>query len=480
LNLEEKLLLLLMGIRLENNNYNQFTFKDYEHQQIESNESAESQKINDQLTILTRNNLENELTIIRNFKDFFKTTMPITKLCTNSVQANKEYQQQLINELQNQIMQSNNNRLVYDLIASNSISPYSVNCSSDLLLLSYFSQAFPVSTATATTSTAPVVTSNSNHTQQQQQCSYTSLPSVNASPNAINREFYAITLKQFREFVENEQGEHLKDDELESLIQRHEPNPFYRSRSMFSFVGFAKYLNDKDNYSFESDLDSMQRIGTGSNSNSKRTSISNCQKSKTNATSANTSNSNNRLINQQLPSLTKCLSVSSALTNSTTANLNPVTATNSKESHMNQLGTDQSGIDQTTNSVLSYMSYPLSFYYISSSHNTYLTGHQLKGESSAEIYRTALKSGCRCVELDVWDGDDGWPVVYHGRTLTSKVSFKTVVEVINESAFDTSPYPVILSIENRCSLGQQVKMAQIFIVSFIYKCFLYFSNFNQF
>lgn len=41
-----------------------------------------------------------------------------------------------------------------------------------------------------------------------------------------------------------------------------------------------------------------------------------------------------------------------------------------------------------------------------------------------------------------------------------------MVEVINESAFVTSPYPVILSIENRCSLMQQARMAQIFVKVF--------------
>lgn len=47
-------------------------------------------------------------------------------------------------------------------------------------------------------------------------------------------------------------------------------------------------------------------------------------------------------------------------------------------------------------------------------YNFLCSGHQLTGKSSVEIYRQCLLAGCRCVELDFWNGKVDEPVIVHG------------------------------------------------------------------
>ena len=129
------------------------------------------------------------------------------------------------------------------------------------------------------------------------------------------------------------------------------------------------------------------------------------------------------------------------------------------------------------------MTLPISAYFIASSHNTYLDGPQFGGKSCTAAIRRALEAGVRMVELDCHDGPGSSatdssrgsgggrvsgrsiePVVRHGNSKSeASIPFSVALREIRRSAFLASTYPLILTLENHCSLRQQavqVRMLQ--------------------
>jgi hypothetical protein len=133
----------------------------------------------------------------------------------------------------------------------------------------------------------------------------------------------------------------------------------------------------------------------------------------------------------------------------------------------------------------SCMSEPLNNYWINTSHDTYLRRTNAKSTDQKQMDRTDLQSytlalyrGARAIELDVWDGPATDPVVRSG---VSSFPDETAPSANKHSSFcragpglvfsdvlstvryflqsEPNSYPIILLIENHCSVPYQKKMA---------------------
>lgn len=133
---------------------------------------------------------------------------------------------------------------------------------------------------------------------------------------------------------------------------------------------------------------------------------------------------------------------------------------------------ENSAFDYSRLNIYHDMSHPLSHYFIHSSDHSNLISNANSPQDYLLSYQKDLENGCKAIEIHCWDGEK-YPIVASYINPSDSLSLskyelplEKVLETIKEFAFITSPYPLILLIENHCSLKMQEIIAYYLLAAF--------------
>lgn len=88
------------------------------------------------------------------------------------------------------------------------------------------------------------------------------------------------------------------------------------------------------------------------------------------------------------------------------------------------------------------------------------------GRADVTMYSKAIANNCRCVEIDVYDGPEGDPIVMHGNATIGGgfLTFLEVVAHIASSAFKKGQHEQLLIINLENNLKTQTKRASEILI----------------